>query len=234
VALPTTTTPRLRRDTDPPGHWVDEEFREGFADDPELPEAQRRRIAGWARVLTPDALSEEQAALLQVTPPRGRTPARERAERLGGVEGSPFWQLLADEPRARVLASPYPLTVGQLSALVGVDADRLRYWTTIGLLPARRRPNGYREYFAEAAARALALEAMSQPYITALRDLTRPQASTPLLAGIAAVLHEQSASAQGAERDLLEQAAQSLARLVARRAQDADAGSADRSRETVA
>jgi len=81
----------------------------------------------------------------------------------------------------------------------------------------------------------MALEAMSQPSITALRDLTRPQASTPLLAGIAAVLQEQAASAQGGERDLLAQAAQRLARLVARRAaQGPGAAPADRSRETVA
>lgn len=38
------------------------------------------------------------------------------------------------------------MKIGELSRLSGVSARSLRYYDQQGLLPARREPNGYREY----------------------------------------------------------------------------------------
>jgi len=55
---------RLRRSRDPLGYWINGAFHEGFPDDQELTQGQRLRIAGWARVLTPEQFTEEQEQLL--------------------------------------------------------------------------------------------------------------------------------------------------------------------------
>ena len=220
MAPKTTKRPRLRRSTDPPGYRLGGEFRAGFPDDPALTPGQRLRIAGWARALTPEDLSDAQRTLLEgFRPPP--SSAHRQAERLAHYSASPFWsslmecqQALVEDPsrHPKVKAAGYPLSVTQLAALVGATRDKIHHWHEIGLLPARRSPGGHRQFYAAAAARAFLLAGMDQPDITVLRELSDRRAG-PLLVGMSAVLHEQAASAAPDERELMKRTAVDLQHL---------------------
>jgi DNA-binding transcriptional MerR regulator len=215
---------RLRRTKEPVGYTLDGEQHVGFPDDPALDEPLRRRIAAWAKALTPEQLTADQRRLLESTPDRAGNEVRERAEQLGGYQGSPYWALL-DEPQRLLVREParheglpdelrYPLRIGQLATLVGGDHDRLRYWTNIGLLPAVRADNDYRYYFQEAVTRAFVFETMTPPEITVLREV-KEQRGFALLAGMAAILHEHAEMAAGESHEVLERAADGLSRATA-------------------
>lgn len=159
------------------------------------------------------------------TPDRPRTEVRARAERLGGYEGSPYWPLLSQEQRDLVRdpgshrdlpdGSRYPLHIGQLATLVDGDAERLRYWSNQGLLPTARGGNGYRLYYQEAVVRAFVFENLNQSEITVLREI-KEFGGAALMAGLAAILHEQAGLAgQESHHDALERAATSLSEVSA-------------------
>jgi hypothetical protein len=216
---------RLRRSIDPPGYWLGEEFHEGFADDPLLPEGHRRRIATWARAAgsASDGQRELLAQLPQL-PQRKLSEAQRRAEELAGPQTSPMWQYLTEEERGMVLdpgahpklpGASYPLGIGQLATLTGSTQDQFRHWHELGLLRARRSKGGHRQFFANAALRAFFLRGnMPQPYITVLRDISNLRGA-PLLAGMATLLQEQASRFDTAERDLLTQTAHDLERVSA-------------------
>lgn len=210
-ARPPKPAARLRPSSDPPGYWLGEEFREGFVDDPELTRGQRLRIAGWARTLTPDLLSEEQRHLLEgFEPPPA--PAREQAEALADFRQGPYWRALATEQRAlvddpsthpRLDGASYPLRVSELATLVGATRDQLHHWGQIGLLPARRSAGGQRQFYAASAARAFFLTGLDRNNLNVLRQIGQGSAGD-LLVGISALLHEQaSADTEDESRELL-------------------------------
>jgi DNA-binding transcriptional MerR regulator len=209
--------PRLHRTADPLGYRIGEEQRQGFVDDPRLTRGQRLRIAGWARALTPEALSSEQEALLDAAAPPP-TEAQKRAAELSGFEASPYWKLL-DERQRTLVRDPashpdldgagYPLGVGQLADLVGATPEKVRHWHNSGLLPAQRTSGRHREFYAAAAVRAFYLNGLSRSGITILRDLARGEGGA-LLLGVSAVLHDRASAAPAAEHELLRRTATNL------------------------
>lgn len=212
----------LRRNADPPGYWLGEEFHAGFHDDHSLPEGYRRRIATWARAAGP--LSEPQRELLERRPEREPSKAQQRAEALAGPRASPIWQYLTEEEQGMVrdpathpkLAGvSYPLGIGQLATLTDSTQDQIRHWHELGLLRARRSKGGHRQFFADAAMRAFFFrENMSQSYITVLRDLNN-QSVGPLFAGMATLMHEQASAFDADDHALLTQTARDLGHLSA-------------------
>ncbi len=214
---------RLRRSTDPPGYWLGDEFHAEFADDPELPEGYRRRIATWARAT--GSISDPQRELLARRPEHGLSEAQRRAEELAGPQASPMWDYLTDAEQRMVVdpgvhpklaGATYPLGIGQLGTLTGSTQDQIRHWHELGLLRARRSKGGHRQFFANAAVRAFFLRGnMPQPYITVLRDISNLKGA-PLLAGMATLLQEQASGFDtAAERDLWTQTAHDLERVSA-------------------
>jgi DNA-binding transcriptional MerR regulator len=208
---------RLHRTADPLGYRIGDEQRDGFPDDPRLTRGQRLRIAGWARALAPETLTDTQRELLGDTA-RQTSPAAERAAELSGFEASPYWTLLDDRRRALVRDpsnhpdlrdADYPLGVAQLATLVGATADKVRYWHNSGLLPARRSSGRHREFYAAAAVRAFYLNALGRPGITVLRDLVQGRGA-PLLLGISAALHDKASDSNQSDRDLMRRAAADL------------------------
>lgn len=214
---------RLRRSTGPPGYWLGEEFHTGFVDDPGLPEGHRRRIATWARAA--GSISDAQRDLLAQRPQRKSSEAQRRAEELASPQASPMWDYLTDTEQRIVLdpgahpklaGASYPLGIGQLATLTGSTQDQIRHWHELGLLRARRSKGGHRQFFANAALRAIFLRGnMPQPYITVLRDISNLKGA-PLLAGMATLLQEQASRFDTtAERELLTQTAHDLERVSA-------------------
>lgn len=151
----------------------------------------RRRIAGWARTLTPARLTPVQRELL--APKRDDVSAvQQEAERLGGYTASPLWSHLSDTERHAVHAADYPLGISALARLGGLSISQVRYWEQNGLLPARRTKGGHRQFFAPAAIRALILRQVGPSGLTTLRVVHERRAGS-LLASVAMVLHEQEA-----------------------------------------
>lgn len=133
---------RLRRQGN--GYTIDGEFRAGFPDDPSLTIGQRLRIAGWARALTPEELTDEQRELLDRPAPEA-SPVSKEAARLAGFEGSPYWKTLTEGEKALVRDpslhpelrdASYPLDAGQLATLLGVGIEAVVDWRRYGLRPA--------------------------------------------------------------------------------------------------
>jgi DNA-binding transcriptional MerR regulator len=212
-----TSRPRLHRTIDPLGYRIGGEQRKGFPDDPRLSPGQRLRIAGWARALAPETLTQAQRDLLGGEAPTP-SPAAERAAELSGFEASPYWSLLDDRLRALVRdpsvhpelgGTGYPLGVAQLATLVGATPDKVRYWHNSGLLPARRSSGRHREFYAAAAVRAFYLTALGRPGITVLRDLVQGRGA-PLLLGISAALYDKASEPDQADHDLMRRAAADL------------------------
>lgn len=203
---------RPRLDRERGGYYLGPRFRKGFADDPELPEGARRRIAGWARALTPNELSDTQRELL-VPRTGGVSAAQRKAERLGSYEASPWWKHLTDAEKAKVEAAEYPLGIGGLAKLVRMSEPRLRYWEERGLLPARRTSGGHRQFFAMAAIRAFVLKRLQQAELTVLRNVYEQRAGN-LLAGMAMIMHEHTAATKAdSTRELFEQTADHLEKV---------------------
>ncbi len=191
------------------GYWLDDQLHEGFNDDPNLPTPLRRRIAGWAKALTPGALSAAQVDLLNTTPEKPRSEAREQAERAGSYEASPFWGRLTAHQRNLVrdpsshrelpVGTTYPLKIGQFATLVGAKDGQVRHWTNAKLIPAGRAPNGYRLYYQDAAVRAFAFQSdFGQAEVAFLKKLESLEPS--VLAGLAMVFHDMAGTA--ADNDL--------------------------------
>jgi DNA-binding transcriptional MerR regulator len=207
----------LVRTDDPVGYLLDGRQRRGFPDDPRLSHAQRRRIAGWARALTPDDLTAVQRSLLEAEPPPPST-VQERAAELSSFEASPYWSLLDDRQRGLVrepsshpdLAGvDYPLGVTQLAKLVDASPDKIRHWHNSGLLPARRSPGRHRAFYAAAAVRAFYLNDLGRAGITVLRDLMRGDGGR-LLIGISTALHDRAAGSDHRAQDLMQRTAADL------------------------
>ena len=201
---------RLRRSSDPLGYLIGELVVEGFPDDPRLTPGQRLRIAGWARALTPESLTDVQRELLDGFEAKP-SEARSRAEEESSYQASPIWELL-DDGRRRLVADPsthpslegveYPLRTAQLATLVGASEHQIRYWNQLGLLPARRTAGGQRRFYAAAAMRAFLLHRIGQPSLTVLRDLHRGEGREALLA-IAMIFQEQALADDEERRELL-------------------------------
>lgn len=179
---------KLRRK--PLGYWLDGKFRKGFPDDSELPAGQRLRIAGWARALAPDQLTEDQRRLLEGFTPRA-SEARRRAEAESSYQGSPIWNFLSDAQRklvdepslhSQLQGTRYPLRTAELATLVGVSSDQIRYWNESGLLPARRTEGNQRRFYAEASMWAFLLADMGQPLLSVLRQVREGHGSKFLAA----------------------------------------------------
>lgn len=207
---------RVKLSRDPPGYRVGQQFREGFPDDPQLPEAQRRRVAGWARALAPGQMTAEQQSLLDTTAPISK--AQKEAERLAGYQESPFWRHLSREDRALVKdpnrhpqlsGIEYPLRVGQLATLVGASGDQIRRWHDLGLLPARRTQGKHRKFYEAAAARALFVAGLGQLGIAILQKVRTGDAG-PLLVGLSTVFADEAEDAAPEQRSLLLQTAERL------------------------
>jgi hypothetical protein len=201
---------RLHRTDDPLGYRIDGDQRLGFPDDPNLTRGQRLRIAGWARALTPEALSAQQEDLLDSGGPPS-SAAQRRAAELSGFEAGPYWTLL-DESQRDLVRDPgshpdlpgaaYPLSVAQLADLVGATPEKIRHWHNSNLLPARRTTGRHREFYAAAAVRAFYLNRLGREGITILRDLTRGKGGE-LLLGLSAVLQDRASGATESDHDLL-------------------------------
>jgi DNA-binding transcriptional MerR regulator len=208
---------RLERTDDPVGYRLDGEQRHGFPDDLDLSRGQRLRIAGWARALTPDELTQTQKALLEAEPPPP-SPTQERAAHLSGFEASPYWAILS-EHQQQLVRDPsshpdlaelaYPLGVAQLAKLVDATPDKIRYWHNSGLLPARRSSGRHREFYAAAAVRAFYLNGLGRPGISVLRDLMQGSGG-PLLIGISSALHDRASDADRQAQDLMQRTATDL------------------------
>jgi DNA-binding transcriptional MerR regulator len=123
-----------------------------------------------------------------------------------------MWGLL-DEHERRLVREPeshpqlpgakYPISIGELATLTGATSDQLRHWHELGLIRARRTKGGHRQFFADAAMRALVMRRhMPQSYVTVLRDVQRLQGGS-LLAGLALILQEQASEFDPTERDLM-------------------------------
>lgn len=208
---------RLHRTIDPVGYRIGGEQRHGFPDDPLLSRGQRLRIAGWARALTPETLTQIQRDLLG-SKASAPSPAAARSAALSGFEASPYWGLLDDHRRALardpsvhpgLRSAAYPLGVAQLATLVGATPDKIRYWHNSGLLPARRSSGRHREFYAAAAVRAFYLTALGRPGITVLRDLVQG-GGAPLLLGISAALYDKASDSDQPDHALMRRAAADL------------------------
>ena len=64
------------------------------------------------------------------------------------------------------------LSIGELAAATGETVKTLRYWTDLGLLPARRGENRYRRYGPDAPTRAAAVRS-AQALGLSLADVAR-------------------------------------------------------------
>ncbi|HSU15580.1 MAG TPA: MerR family transcriptional regulator [Longimicrobium sp.] len=58
------------------------------------------------------------------------------------------------------------MRVGELSARTGVSVRSIRYYEQAGLLPAARKPNGYREFDASAVERVAAIRGLLETGFT--------------------------------------------------------------------
>lgn len=58
------------------------------------------------------------------------------------------------------------MRVGELSARTGVSIRSIRYYEQAGLLPAARRPNGYREFDASSVERVEAIRSLLETGFT--------------------------------------------------------------------
>ena len=58
------------------------------------------------------------------------------------------------------------MRVGELSARTGVSVRSIRYYEQAGLLPAARRPNGYREFDASSVERVEAIRSLLETGFT--------------------------------------------------------------------
>lgn len=210
---------KIKLSRKPLGYSLNGEFRTGLPDDPELPTGQRLRIAGWARALAPDQLTEDQRQLLEGFTPKA-SAARQRAEAESSYQGSPIWNFLSDEQRklvddpalhTQLKGTHYPLRTAELATLVGVSSDQIRYWNESGLLPARRTAGNQRRFYAEASMWAFLLADMGQPLLSVLRQVHEGRGSK-FLAALSMLLRErQDASSSEGRRGL--RAADSLQEL---------------------
>lgn len=177
--------PVLKLSDDRTGYTLNDERVDGFPDQPSLPPPLRHRIARWANAFTPDAMDAAQAEILQVAQSRDPSPSRQRAAVRSAFLESPviraLWNTLDLDKRGAVLnpdqalgdGSGFPLTVGALSRLTGVDRQTLRRWP----LPATRNEQQHREYGAAAAVMALAMKGSKQndrEFFADIRRSTRP------------------------------------------------------------
>jgi len=218
--VPQSQNTKLRRSREPLGYWLGDDFRRGYADDPDLPDGARRRIAQWAKAYTPEHLTPAQSELASSARKTERSAARTEAEALGSYQSSPFWRVLTvDEQRLvedpsehpRLRGATYPLSIGQLTALTDTSPDQVRYWHDTGLLRAGRTAGGHRLFYPDAAMRAFAFKRALAPHITVLREIVdlRQPAET-LFLGIASVLSERASDFPDDQRHVFLSAAQSL------------------------
>ena len=169
-------------------------------------------IAGWARALTPDRLSEEQEALLAPSDHRV-SAAQSQAEALGSYWSDPLWELLSDGERAKVESVNYPVGLKGLSELTGLSEQKIRYWESNGFIPARRTPGGHRKFYEIAAMRAFFLKSLGQRELTILRKVREMKAER-LMAAISLVLADQEiSSGEPLERETLRDASATLGDL---------------------
>lgn len=198
---------KLKLSRKPLGYWLNGEFRKGFPDDLELPAGQRLRIAGWARALAPDQLTEDQRQLLEGFTPKA-SAARQRAEAESGYQGSPIWNFLSDAQRklvddpalhSQLKDTRYPLRTSELATLVGVSSDQIRYWNESGLLPARRTTGNQRRFYAEASMWAFLLAGMGQPLLSVLRQVHEGRGSK-FLAALSMLLRERQGASSSEEK----------------------------------
>lgn len=182
----TTASPRLHGSGE--GYLIGNEWFEGFADRPELPEQDRVLIAQWAARFTPDQLSDEQGQLLaeRIATPRFASQAledvgaaiRDAEEDLPQAVRIGLYSLLSEDELEKVrfpsLTSAlegrnYPLAVNELAKLTGVTPKQIRHWDDVGLLPSHRLEN-QRRFYSAAAVHAFALRRLD-PYQVAVLSL---------------------------------------------------------------
>lgn len=179
--------PRLRADLN--GYVVNDQFIDGFKDDPALPATARRKVAEWAQAFATEGFSEEQRQLLAVPAPAddvGLEVLRGAVQNidvdLPEAAESGLYDLLADEQR-KLMREPwrkvkfqgrrrdYPLSAGELAQLVDVSVTQVRDWEKHGLLPAHRI-NGRRQFFSAAVIHAFAFAVQPRQRIAAIRELS--------------------------------------------------------------
>jgi hypothetical protein len=186
--LVNTTTPRPRLHGSGTGYFVGDEWFEGFADRPEMPERDRALIAEWAARFTPEEVGDEQRVLLsdRVAPPKLRTEEiedvaaaiRDAEEDLPQAVRVGLYGLLTEDELEKVRfpsrtqeveGRNYPLGVTELAKLTGATPRQIRHWDDAGLLPGHRVAN-QRRFYSAAAVHAFALRRL-EPYQVAVLGL---------------------------------------------------------------
>jgi hypothetical protein len=189
------------------GYVLGDEVVAGFADRPDLDDAQRTTIARWARRF--GDVSDEQLRLLDAAP---RRRASGRQEELAGnredmarLAATGVWDALSKEQQGWVVRpgshpelsaeTEYPLTVGQLRQMTGASERQLRHWIDQDIIPAVTK-GGTRRVHSAGVAQALLLCQVEQPEKTVLARIASGDARAlfPLMAAV--LLHQRTASAE--------------------------------------
>lgn len=227
VALMPTLLPDRR------GYALGDEVVEGFADRPELDEAQRARIARWADrfgggqsdaqpTATPayPALDFETESLAT-----GLIADRQELQELhlSGLldeldEQQRGW-LAHPQTHADLVGARYPLSIGALAVLADSSEDQVRRWADSGVLPSFRV--GVERRFGRAgAARAMLLVDASKPEKAVLSAVSQGQGRRIMLL-LGAVVEDALARDEGpgsAERGQLAAALRAAADRLAPKA----------------
>lgn len=194
------------------GYALRGEAVDGFDDRPELPLVDRVAIARMARSYAPSALTGEQRRLLARDDARPRRASallrgftQNTLEDEEGYRVGLYAQLSARQ-RAAIAETDFPVSVGELTRLVGATDRQIRHWTDCGLLPAHRVA-GQRRYFSAAAAHAAALLHMKRYEVATVAKLVRPSPDTAPLVhalGVALTTLAQRVGGDEVQRDLVE------------------------------
>lgn len=178
------------------GYVLDGEKHAGFDDRRDLSDDRRRAVARWASRFSPGALTPEQAELLEA--PNHPTPeVLEAAQGLIDARGdlqllhlSGMLDELSEQQRGW-LAHPgthpdlngtasFPLTVGEMAVLVGVNEPQLRRWSDAAALPSFRWGDD-RRFGRHAAARAMIMAEAPKPEKAAICATARGEGRRTVL-----------------------------------------------------